>query len=422
MSHQELFSKIDSMKERAGELLSSLIRINTEVPPGDNYQAMCQHLSSLLEPLGFSNQIIETPAPHSHPLLAELEGPRLNLVSQGYIGAGPPLSIYAHIDTVPAHGEWTVDPFSGEIREDRVYGRGAVDMKGSITSLLVALEAMRDLGLEPLWEPRILLCCDEEVGVSPGVLHLAQWGYLRSPLLWLEGGAQLPMIIVAGAGILQFAITVKGKSCHAGASYLGVNAVEEAVPLLSELISLKKKLEAFRSRIPSFPGPKSPAKAMVPLLNITVIKGGEKENVVPDTCRMVIDRRLLPDEDEGRAVKEVRQAVSRAGKRSRALSIEMEEVLVYPPFEIDPHTPSMEKARRALSLIYGYPPEGFKAGGLSFSSEMGMLQRLIPGLEIVGMGLISQDTLGKAHAPDEYVTFKDLLGLAKQIAYFLCCE
>ncbi len=422
MSCNKLFLKIDSMKKRAGELLSSLIRIKTEVPPGNNYQAFCQRLAELLSPLGFVSELIETPLPHTHSALSKLEGPRLNLVSRGYLGQGPPLSIYAHIDTVPAGGEWTIDPFAGEIRGDRVYGRGAVDMKGSIAALLVALEAMKDIGLRPLWEIHALFCSDEEVGINPGVTHLARRGYLRSPLLWLEGGAQLPMIIIAGAGILQFEITVKGKSCHAGASYLGVNAVEEAIPLLGELLSLKKKVEAFSSRIPSFPGNKAPSKTMVPLFNINIVQGGEKENMVPDLCRIVIDRRLLPDEDELKARKEVRDAVTRASKRGGALVIEMEELLVYPPFEIDPNTSGAEKARRALSLIHGYPPDSFQAGGLSFSSEIGLLQRIVPGLEVVGMGLLSQDTLGKAHAPDEYVTFRDLLGLAKQIAYFLCCD
>jgi succinyl-diaminopimelate desuccinylase len=421
MSHAELFEKIDSMKERAAELLSRLIRINTAVPPGDNYAAMCDFLSERFSTLDFESELVEVPVERLSHLQLELQGPRLNLVSVGFPGK-PPISIYAHFDTVPADGDWSCDPFGGEVKNDRVYGRGAVDMKGSIAALIIALEAIEELGLEPLFEVHALLTSDEEIGGSPGIFHLAEGGYILGSLLWLEGGAQLPISILAGAGILQFIITVRGKSCHSGANYLGVNAIEQAVPLLEELLALKRRVEAFRSRIPAFPQPEHPVDRMTPMFNLNIIRGGEKANVVPDICRLVIDRRFLPDEREEKVRVEVREALERGRKRSKALSVEVEEILVYPPFEIDAHSPGAQKARRALSLIHGFEPENFLFGGFSASSDISYVQRVLPDLEIIGMGPFSLETIGKAHAVDECIPLSDLLSLAKQIAYFLSCE
>jgi succinyl-diaminopimelate desuccinylase len=118
-------------------------------------------------------------------------------------------------------------PFACVVKGDRIYGRGALDMKGSIAVLLTTLGIMRELDLEPSYDLICLMCTDEEIGAYPGVYHLALQGYVKGHTLSLELGSQDPWITVGAFGKVDVAVTTLGRSCHSGMNFLGVNAVEE---------------------------------------------------------------------------------------------------------------------------------------------------------------------------------------------------
>ena len=102
---------------------------------------------------------------------------------------------------------WDFDPFGCEIKDGRVYGRGVADMKGAIASVLTAIDVMKTEGLEPVWDLNVVLCTDEEIGVYPGLYHLALEGYVTAPMLCLEG-SQEPVLRLGSNGSLDVTITV----------------------------------------------------------------------------------------------------------------------------------------------------------------------------------------------------------------------
>src|SRR3954470_19184274 len=146
---------------RATELLQRLIQFNTVNPPG-NEQAAQEFLKEMLESAGFECE-----------LLAAVEG-RPNLVARLRGGSdGPVLCFLGHVDTVLADaGDWSVDPWSGELRDDCVWGRGAFDMKGQVASEIAAVCALSEEGWRPeSGELKVIVTADEETGAALG----AQW-------------------------------------------------------------------------------------------------------------------------------------------------------------------------------------------------------------------------------------------------------
>ncbi len=421
MELAEAFRLVDGRATRVAELLASLVAVDTTVPPGSDYRRMCEVMAEHYVRLGLETEFVVEPSAYWAEIPVPLQGERVNLVARR-AGGKPPLSVYAHIDTVPVGEGWTVDPFGGEVRDGLVYGRGTADMKGSIASLLLALEVLAEAGLEPLFDIHCLMCCDEEIGLAPGVRYLAEQGYVRGDLLWLEGGGQFPMTIQAMAGIAEVEVTTVGKSGHSGVGITGVNAVEAMVPILAELLLLKEQEESLQSRYRALTLPGSPESQMTPKFNLNVIRGGAKFNVIPDSCTVVIDRRYLPEEDYDTVTERIREAVARGAARSKALDVTVDSRHVYRPLVIDDNSPGNRKAARALQYIYGWEPANWLVAGVSASTDMGDVQALVPEIDIIGMGPLGLASVAKAHAEDECIAIADLLGLAKQLIYYFCVE
>ena len=421
MEVAEAFALIDRQAGRVASLLADIVAVDTTVPPGCNYRRMCEVLAAHFSDLGMETEFVVEPPDYWAAIPLPLEGERVNLVARKKTGK-PPVSVYAHYDTVPVGEGWTVEPFGGEVKDGLVYGRGTADMKGSIASLLLALEAMQESHLEPLYDIHCLMCCDEEIGLAPGVRYLAEQGHVRGDLLWLEGGGQFPMTLKAMAGIAEVDVTTVGKSGHSGAGFVGVNAVEAMVPILDELLLLKEKEEAFQSAYRAFPIPGAASTQMTPKFNLNMISGGLKFNIIPDSCTVVIDRRYMPDEDYDTVAGNIREAVARGAARSKALDVRVNVRHVYKPLVIDEKSPGNRKAARALQLIHGWEPENWLVAGVAASTDMGDVQAVVPEADIIGMGPLGLASVAKAHAEDECVAVADLLGLAKQLLYYFCFE
>src|SRR4030042_892844 len=222
------------------ELLKEIISIDTsvshELNPSLNYLKTIDYLEPLFGEVGFETQRVLIPGEH-----AEGRKGRINLLAHRRNPGKPRLIFYTHIDTVPAQG-W--DAFTPRVDQEKIYGRGAADMKGAIAAL----------------------------------------------------------------GVVQMDIRVKGRSVHSGVSHLGESAVEKAVPVLNALLDLKKKVTQRRSGVPVHPA--TGLTVMEPRLNINMIRGGLKVNIVPDECIISVDRRLIPEENVEEAERELLQTLS----------------------------------------------------------------------------------------------------------------
>jgi succinyl-diaminopimelate desuccinylase len=321
------------------------------------------------------------------------------------------------MDVVPIEEGWDMDPFAGVIKDGRIYGRGASDMKGSIASLLMALEVMQELGLKSKFDINCTLCTDEEIGVYPGVYYLARKGFVpNGPVICMEG-MQEPLDWLASAGCLEVSIKVKGRSCHSGMNFMGVNAVEESVPILNELMALKRVVEKRESSIPGAKMPNAPSDKMTPMFNIDIINGGVKSNIVPSECEIILNRRYIPEENYDDVVKEIREAVERGKAKSKALAVETMFTRVYPAIKVNPNTAYALKMKEAVKKVQGYKDSDFVAMGLSGSTDMAFVQMVTHNENIIFRGTGRNDS--NFHGKNEFCYLKDLKALAKELIYFL---
>ncbi len=420
-SVEDVFKAVEQKRDRIITLLRDLIKIPTVVPPGNNYADLVDFVEPLFKNLGFTNERVIVPDEHIKAIPYPLEGPRINLVATREHGKKEAVTIYAHMDVVPIEEPWTKDPFAGIVENGKLYGRGACDMKSGIAGMLVAFEVMNELNLIPHFNLICTLCTDEEIGVYPGIYHLAKEGYVKGHILNTELGTQLPIIMAGVAGMIDVTIRTKGRSCHSGMNFLGINAVEEMVPILVELLKLKKEVEKRESKVPLIPALRSlgaPSDQMTPMFNLDIIRGGNKANIVPSECELLINRRYIPEEHYEDIVEEIRAAIERGKANSKALDVEVTFTHANYPFKADTENQYSQKMRAALKAVHGYQDSDFVYGGASGSTDMGFVAHALNTDKFIGVGAITLDNIS-AHQPDEWVRIDDLLNMTKQLVHYL---
>ncbi|HEU5423924.1 MAG TPA: M20/M25/M40 family metallo-hydrolase [Nitrolancea sp.] len=414
MDYQRAFAAVDEQEPRLIERLRQLIAIDTCVPPGENYGTVLDLVEPELQRLGFSTQRVVIPPDKVAQIPLPLSGERVNLVARLNNGK-PPLSVYAHMDTVPIEEGWDFDPFGAELKDGRIYGRGIADMKGTIGSLLTALDVMRQQGLEPVWDLNVLLCTDEEIGVYPGLYHLALEGYVTAPMLCMEG-SQDPVLRRGSNGSLDVTITIMGRSCHSGANYLGINALEEAVPVMQSLLELKRRVEERRSALPLAPAPGAPDH-LRPMFNLDIAHAGVKSNIVPGVFTLVVNRRFIPEERLEDVQAEIQEAVDRGMEQSRALEAEVVFTQNYPSYYQSATHPGARRLREALKLVQGYSDADFVETGSGGSTDMAFVAQVLGTDQIATVGLGRQRE-SKAHGANESVRLADAKAHVKELIYY----
>jgi acetylornithine deacetylase ArgE len=209
---------------------------------------------------------------------------RDNIIARcDFSGAKRTLLLEAHQDTVPTD-RMIIDPFGAIVEDGRLYGRGACDVKGGMAAMLMAFARIaRD---KPKGAPNVIMACtvDEEYGTL-GVRELVRRG-LHTDMAIVAEPTRL-QIVNAHKGAVRWYLTAQGRSCHSSAPEQGVNAIYRMAGLL---VAVEQYAEWLRT---------SPADARLgpPTLSVGRIDGGLSVNTVPDSCRIEIDRRLLPGED-----------------------------------------------------------------------------------------------------------------------------
>ena len=150
MNHKEVFDRVDQEKDHIIDILRKIIAVDTSVPPGENYDKMIDILEPEFQKYGFESDRVTVPHNKVKEIPRELKGERTNLIAR-LNNKKPKVSLYAHMDIVPVDDSWTVDPFNGEIKEGRMYGRGTVDNKGPMACILGAIKVIYELGLRLGW-------------------------------------------------------------------------------------------------------------------------------------------------------------------------------------------------------------------------------------------------------------------------------
>jgi acetylornithine deacetylase/succinyl-diaminopimelate desuccinylase-like protein len=322
-----------SLRDEAAGLLQELIRLETVNPPGNETRA-AEHLRAYLERNGVSCELFAK-VPERANLVARIPG----------TGDGPRLLLLSHTDTVLADPrEWQLDPWSGELRDGQVWGRGALDMKGQVAASAVAIASLAREGFEPPGDLIFAACADEEVGNGFGLQWLvdAHPDAVRAEYCINEGGGD--RLVLGGRAFwicstaekmsAPFRLTVLGRSGHASRPGIADNALVKAAPMVEVLgqfrdePELGPEVEAFlRAVCGSVPAPEdavAAARAVHPMagdivepllgttLSPTMIAASQKRNVIPNRCEITVDCRILPEHTQEQVEAKVAELLERA--------------------------------------------------------------------------------------------------------------
>ena len=366
-------------KGRLIKLARTLVRVNSENPPGDE-RAVAAFVARYLRRAGLRPRLIRF-SPKRDNVLAVLKG-RSSRSS---------LLITPHLDTVPAGRGWRVGPFSGDVRNGRLYGRGATDCKGN---LAVAMEVISGFaqGKERLDHDVVFLAtADEETGSARGLVPLLKKNVVR-PSFALILDADAFSIITAQKGLIHFRISVAGRKAHGAYPYQGVNAIDQALVLIQILEGLRWRERRHRLLKP-------------PTVNIGTIRGGDKVNMVADWCVVEADLRFLPGMSAQRILRRIRAAFD---KTKIHYKIEVDDI--QRPYEIDGRHPFVSCLRRAARGLGAPAPIRGSEGAtvITFFQDKG-----IPAVA-TGYG-----SPGNAHATDEFVRVRDLVRGAAVLERFI---
>ena len=305
---------VTTLREEVTELLQELIRVDTVNPPG-NETAAAELLRDYLESNGVRCE-----------LLAKVPD-RANLVARIPGGGGPRLALLSHTDTVLADAaEWDRDPWSGDLHEGEVWGRGALDMKGEVAASAVALASLAREGFEPSGDLVFVAAADEEVNVDYGLSWLCREHpeAVRAEYALNEGGGDRvelggrPYYIAATAEKMTapFVLRTRGRSGHASMPGIADNALLKATELVDKLGAYRHppqhtpESEAFFRTVLGDVPPVEEAIAratemhpqfglyfealLAPTYAPTMIGASQKRNVIPNACEVTVDSRLLP--------------------------------------------------------------------------------------------------------------------------------
>lgn len=391
--------------------LGRLLAVDTSFPPGDGYGAMADLVEQMVQPLGFDCRRVSVPQELWSSPAGSTHGERINLIAERE--PGPDVcSLYFHVDTVPAGAGWTKPPFALTKADDRLYGRGAADMKGTIAATLAAVRALDWAGSPLRFAPRLMFCTDEEGGLYPGIRYLAEQGLIEGHLLSFNGGAA-PRIWAGCFGSIDLLIRVHGRGAHSGDPVGGINAVEEAIPLLNALAGLKAQVETRTSAMPA--PPHFEGRPLTARLTIAALHGGQKGSSLPALFEILVNRRYAPEEEFAAVLAELETTVRDAMAPSHALGLETHVIGHLSPVS-DPTGPHWPRWQRALGLGFGFAPGDFRAWGSSTSSDMGFVQQAgIREILLGGLGRPDNNT----HAPDEFTTMADVTALARSVLLYL---
>jgi acetylornithine deacetylase/succinyl-diaminopimelate desuccinylase-like protein len=325
-----------SLREEVTDLLQRLIRIDTVNPPGNETRA-AELLRGYLEASGVHCELYAK-MPERANLVARIPG----------TGDGPRLALLSHTDTVLADpAEWQVDPWSGELRNGEVWGRGALDMKGQVAASAVALASLAREGFQPGGDLIFVAEADEEMGTElAGLPYLCEEhpDAVRAEYALNEGGGDrlefggqvLYLCATAEKMSSPFRLRVRGRSGHGSMPAIADNALLKAAKLIERLGELRfeprlgPETTAFLEVVSGGDAPAAEealalarsahpfgAELLEPLLAMTVaptmIEASKKRNVIPALCDVTVDCRLLPEQTQADAEQIIRAHLGEDG-------------------------------------------------------------------------------------------------------------
>ena len=409
-----LIDRIESLREEAVDLTREMVRIPTLNPPGENYREICELLAARLRARGFETEILRaagTPGDSARH-------PRWNLVARREAGPGPTVQFNGHTDVVAPGAGWTRDPWGAEVEGGRIYGRGTCDMKGGIAAAIVAAEAFVAEHPDRPGAIEITATADEETGGYGGVAWLAEAGrYSHVDHVIIPEPLGVDRICLGHRGVWWAEIETRGHIAHGSMPFLGRCAVRHMGAVLAEMErTLWPALAARRTRMPVVP-----EMARASTLNVNSLHGGLPEiedftgfpaALVPDSARMVLDRRFLLEEPVEEVEREIRDLVARVAAE-RGFEYDITELFRVLPSRTPDGDPVVTALEGAIREALGREPAHVVSPGTYDQKHIDRIGKL---RSCVAYG---PGHLELAHQPDEWVGIEDLMDSAKVMALAL---
>lgn len=378
---QRVLDRIDV--DEIVSLTQALVAAPGENPPGGEGET-AQVLIHACRDRGL-NVTVDEVEPHRPNVSATLPG-----------GDAPGLLLLGHTDVVPHGDGWTLDPLGGLVRDGRMYGRGTTDMLGGLAASVVAMAALRSAGVE-LGGPVQLAAMVDEEETGKGIRHYLKdsGGEGYGGCIVAEPTDLQPIIAARGDSYLE--IDVTGRAAHSGNPADGVNAIYGATEIVRDIEAWHHELAA--SDAHPLVGP--------PTWNVGQLQGGLGTSTVPADCRLLVDRRLMPDEDGTAVLSATRERLGRLGLSERGLGVDIAMTMEMPGFETPGDDPFVSAVDAALASAGG---PGLPLAGWSAACDGGFIAReyCIP-VVVLGPGSVGT----QAHQPDESVGLDELLVAAR---------
>jgi acetylornithine deacetylase/succinyl-diaminopimelate desuccinylase family protein len=395
MSHSDQFllEWIDAHQDEIMRIASDLIRIPSVSSQPDataQYERVVAYLRGELERLGVDGEEYRARPDAGPNLIARFPGR----------GAGPTVALGGHTDVVVANEpDWvTGSGFEPREIDGKLYGRGAADMKGGLAACLVAIRALRSVGVEYCGQAVLVACVDEEVGGENGMRHLVESGALTADAVINAEQTGLE-IKTAYKGTCWLRVIVHGRTAHGSTPEQGVNAIYKAAGVIQTV---------YGHRFTATPHPMLGSCTV----NVGTIVGGDAKNVVPARCEFTLDIRMVPGQTAEGVLQEVRALVQRT---VRADATESAEVVFdgrqTRPIVMDESAPLVRALSEAGEIVLGRRP---RLGGFISAGDMWhFLARGVPAL-MCGPGRLEQ-----IHRANEFATSAELVNAAKIYALTL---
>jgi succinyl-diaminopimelate desuccinylase len=405
---------VDGLAEEVVDFTAALIRVPTVNPPGEAYEDCARLIGSQLAACGFAVDYVRADGRPEHTAAH----PRVNVVGLRRGRADHPLvHVNGHYDVVPAGSGWTEDPFAGTVRDGRIYGRGACDMKAGIAAALYAAEAIRRAGVALEGSIEISGTPDEESGGFAGVALLAHGGRLtadRVDHVIIPEPLNVDRICIGHRGVYWFEVETHGRIAHGSMPFLGVSAIDHMGRILDRV--RRELAPALASRTTAVPV--VPPAARHATININGISGGQPVDgiqtpCVADVCRAVFDRRFLLEEGFDAVKGEIQDMLARAAADTPSLEYQLRDLMVVHPVRTPEGSPLVASLERQIHRVLGRPAIQIASPGTYDHKHVDRIGG-IRDCVAYGPGI-----LDLAHQPDEWCGVEDLVNATKVLALTL---
>lgn len=308
---------------------------------------------------------------------------------------GRSLMFNSHIDVMPADNidEWTSNPFSPEIRNGKMYGRGTADMKSGLMASIMAVKLLQDSGYKLPGDVKITSVCDEEGGGN-GSMQAIMSGQTADGVVVCEGTDY--ELILAHMGFVFFRVEFEGKPCHSGTKIDGVSAIDKAFKVI-EALNEKEHQWLLQYKHPLLPAPN---------LNVGVIHGGSAGSTVAGDCYFETCVHYIPNKmSHNQVVDEFNEVIRRVSLSDPWLEEHPPKVTIYQSghgYEMD------DRDELVLSFETAYEDSLRKVVD-KVGSPSGCDSRLWRNIAKVPTIQYGPGALAQAHATDEYVVIDEYL-------------